>query len=79
MGRSAHHDYRYAVIDTDYENYALVYSCLNFNSKIGVNAFILSRKRYLDGTQVDLLKRILNRKYSTDSSKFQKVEQSDCN
>jgi hypothetical protein len=78
MGPYAFHDYRYSVIDTDYENYALVYSCLNVDGKMEENAYILSRNKNLDVTTSGLLKRVLNRQYSIDASKFKQIEQSSC-
>ncbi len=78
MGLFAYHDYRYSVVDTDYENYALIYSCLKFDGKNEENAFVLSRKRSLDETQIVQLKSVLNRQYNTDSLMFKKTEQKTC-
>lgn len=77
MGLS-HKDYRYTLVDTDYINYAVIYSCLKNKDKYEENAFILSRKRYLDEKTASSLKTILSSKYSIDTSQFSKTEQSTC-
>ena len=66
------------VVDTDYENYALIYSCLPFNGVIEENAMILSRKTDVDKKKVDSLKDILSKQYGVSISRFIPTNQKSC-
>jgi lipocalin len=74
----AFHDYRYVVIDTDYDNYAMIYSCLPFNGIIEENAMILSRKSVVEKKKVDTLKEILSKQYGVSSTRFVPTNQKSC-
>ncbi len=70
---------KYWVVDTDYENYSLVYSC----SKIlGIfkaeSAWFLSRTRQLDETKTSLLKSKLGSFSSSLVSKLKTPDQTNC-
>jgi lipocalin len=77
MGSKAHRDFRYILVDTDYENYALVYSCIDGEPLEHETAWILSRKRDLDYSIIDELKEKLKIK-NVDISKFVKINQNSC-
>ena len=67
----------YWVLDTDYNNYSLVYSC---SKMVGIkieNAWILSRQPTLDASTINRLQNLL-RSNGVDPSKFTVTDQSNC-
>ncbi|XP_062833648.1 apolipoprotein D isoform X1 [Anolis carolinensis] len=68
----------YWVISTDYDNYALVYSCTNFMWLFHVDyAWIMSRTPELHPETVDHLKNILQ-SYDINTARMRPTDQTDC-
>jgi apolipoprotein D and lipocalin family protein len=67
----------YWVIDTDYENYSLVYSCEKRFTFVTDVAYILSREKTLDAKLIALAKDTLH-SYGVDISKFTVTDQNNC-
>ncbi|NXI61149.1 APOD protein, partial [Anseranas semipalmata] len=68
----------YWVLDTDYENYSLVYSCTSVLGLFHVEyAWILSRSRQLDSGTVEELKNVLESN-GIDTAKMTVTDQSNC-
>ncbi|XP_044277058.1 apolipoprotein D [Varanus komodoensis] len=68
----------YWVVSTDYENYALVYSCTTFLWLFHVDyAWILSRTRQMHPETVDHLKSILQ-SYEIDTARMRPTDQRTC-
>ncbi|XP_042315576.1 apolipoprotein D isoform X2 [Sceloporus undulatus] len=68
----------YWVISTDYENYALVYSCTSFLRLFHVDyAWIMSRTPELHPETVDHLKSILQ-SYEIDTARMRPTDQVNC-
>ncbi|XP_037072578.1 apolipoprotein D-like [Pollicipes pollicipes] len=67
----------YNVIDTDYHNYAIVWSCTDmklFNAQI---LWILTRERFPDPYLIKDVRRKI-RRYGLDPSKLQRTDQKNC-
>lgn len=68
----------YWVLATDYENYALVYSCVSIINLFRVDyAWILARNRHLPSETVDFLKNILTSN-NIDVKKMTVTDQENC-
>uniref|UniRef100_A0A2K6ACV5 Apolipoprotein D n=1 Tax=Mandrillus leucophaeus TaxID=9568 RepID=A0A2K6ACV5_MANLE len=68
----------YWVLATDYENYALVYSCVSVINLFRVDyAWILARNRHLPSETVDFLKNILTSN-NIDVKKMTVTDQENC-
>jgi apolipoprotein D and lipocalin family protein len=67
----------YLVIDTDYENYSLVYACEKELTFVKELAWILSRKKTLDAKVIASARDTLH-SYGVDISKFTVTDQSNC-
>lgn len=69
---------KYDIIETDYQNYALIYSC---SKRFGIIknefAWILSRSRTLDPAIIARLKQTLSQ-YTDDIDKFLIADQTNC-
>ena len=66
---------KYDVWDTDYNTYALVYSCVSNQSS--ETAWILSRTRTLSQSVIDRLESVLKAR-GVDPTKFRLTNQSNC-
>ncbi len=82
FGRANSNQTNYVVVDTDYDNYSVVYSCSKQSSMFRPNskkeyAWILSRQRTLDAdlldTSLDTLMQL-----SVDVDKLMKTDQTNC-
>lgn len=78
MSTDFYYDYRYSIATTDYNNFALIYSCVNTNGKNQESAFLLSRARCLDSQLSTLLKGFLKTKYGVDPQRFVPIDHSNC-
>ncbi|KAK9889509.1 hypothetical protein WA026_004790 [Henosepilachna vigintioctopunctata] len=70
-------DAPYWVLDTDYENYALVWSCVDFGLFNAKNAWILTRAR---NPTPDIIQKVhsIADKLHVDRTFFSKTDQSNC-
>jgi lipocalin len=81
-GRSNTNQSNYIVVDTDYDNYSIVYSCKKSNSIFNPNSkteyvWILSRKRTIDEELLDsLLTTLMDLDVNVD--KLTKTDQTGC-
>ncbi|XP_050354414.1 LOW QUALITY PROTEIN: uncharacterized protein LOC126776158 [Nymphalis io] len=68
----------YWVLDTDYESYALVYSCRNLdNNRRRVTSWKLSRTSELTANAVERINQVVNRTDVLNSRYYARVDQSD--
>lgn len=67
----------YWILDTDYDNYSLVFSCATFLAQKFEIVWILSREKTLNEKVVDVLKNTLE-SYNIDVSKFIIINQTNC-
>ena len=69
---------KYWIVDTDYENFSLVWSCEDVEGLISLElAWVLSRKRTLDANTVSKLKKELEQ-YGVKINRFVDTDQSNC-
>lgn len=77
MGSSAYRDFRYILVDTNYKNFALIYSCVDNEPLDHETAWILSREMSLDISIIEKLKERLKMN-NVDITKFVKINQKSC-
>ncbi|XP_043464635.1 apolipoprotein D-like [Leptopilina heterotoma] len=71
-------EYKYSVLDTDYDSYAVLWNCYNFGLINGQSAWIMTREPFASGEILQKAYAILD-KYKISKSFFVKTRQDDCN
>ncbi|KAJ1527797.1 hypothetical protein ONE63_007748 [Megalurothrips usitatus] len=67
----------YSVLDTDYDSYAVVWSCSSIGPLRTQNAWVMTRERLAPGTVLQMAYGVLD-KYKISRTFFVKTDQADC-
>ncbi|KAK6631218.1 hypothetical protein RUM43_014315 [Polyplax serrata] len=70
-------DTQYSVLDTDYDNYSVVWSCSSLGPINTQSAWVMTRQRLAPGTVLQTAYGVLD-KYKISRTFFVKTDQSDC-